>query len=129
VRVSHVLIPQGETTVYLGWLVVEPTRHVPGLGDLTEAEAQRVGLLVSRVSRALQQAEGVEHIYSFVLGHHVPHLHVHVLPRYAGTPREFWGTRVDEWPEAPRGSEETITTLTKRLRSYMASDHQLAGRR
>jgi histidine triad (HIT) family protein len=51
---------------------------------------------VARTARALKAVVGAEHVYSFVLGHHVPHLHIHVLPRYPGAPREFWGTRVDE---------------------------------
>jgi histidine triad (HIT) family protein len=48
VVVSHIVTPdvlgRDGTTAYLGHLFVEPLRHAPGLADLTEAEAQRVGL-------------------------------------------------------------------------------------
>jgi hypothetical protein len=88
---------------------------------ITETEAQRLGFVMSRVSRALQETEGAEHIYSFVLGHQVPHLHVHLVPRYPGTPREYWGTQVDEWPEAPQGDEEAIAAVSERLRSSLQS--------
>lgn len=62
---------------------------------------------------------GAKHVYSFVLGHHVPHLHIHVVPRYPGAPREFWGTRVDGWPDAPRGGAAEIAALCDRLRSWI----------
>jgi len=74
--VSHSIIPEGENTTYLGIFFVEPKRHAAGWAELTEAEAQRVGLLIQRVSHALQVSEGAEHIYTFTFGHHVDHLHV-----------------------------------------------------
>jgi histidine triad (HIT) family protein len=89
----------GAHPTYLGYLMAEMKRHTPGLAELTNQEAQALGLLVTRLSRALKACEGAEHIYSCVLGHDVPHMHIHVVPRYPGTPREYWGTRVDEWPD------------------------------
>jgi histidine triad (HIT) family protein len=114
--------PQKEQAVYLGYMFVEPRRHAPGLADLTDVEAQAIGLLVTRLSRALKVTEGAEHIYAFVLGDHVPHLHIHVVPRYPGAPPEYWGNRVDEWPGAPRGGTEEIAALAARLRSYLESE-------
>jgi hypothetical protein len=52
---------------------------------------------------------------SFVFDH-IPHHHVHVLARYPDTPAEYRGTRVVEWPEAPRGGEAEIADLCRRLR-------------
>ena len=57
--------------------------------------------------------EGVA--YAAVIGHGVEHFHLHVIPRYPGTPREFWWTRVDEWPGAPRGGEAEVAELAQRL--------------
>jgi diadenosine tetraphosphate (Ap4A) HIT family hydrolase len=54
VYAGHAAIPGGQATAYLGALLVEPRRHIPGLADLTDREAQRVGLLVARLSRALR---------------------------------------------------------------------------
>ena len=116
---GHTFIPDGQASTYLGSLVVEPKRHVPGLADLTDGEAQAIGLLVARLSRALKGVEGAEHVYLFVLGHQVAHLHVFVVPRYPGTPREYWGMRVDEWPGAPRGGLADIAALCERLRAYL----------
>ena len=117
---GHASIPEGEKTAYMGAVLVEPKRHVLGLADLSESEAQRAGVLISRLSRALMESEGAEHIYLFVLGHHASHLHIWVVPRYPGTPREYWGTQVDEWPEAPRGGPPEIEALCGRVRDWLA---------
>lgn len=120
VVVSHLspLSPgRGGQPVYLGYLFVEPRRHAPGLADLTDPEARAVGLWCSRVSRALKTVAGAEHVYAAVIGDGVPHLHVHLVARYPGTPREYWWQRVDEWPDASRGGETEIAAFVARLRT------------
>lgn len=112
---------RGGEPVYLGHLVVEPKRHAPGLEDLTGAEARAAGLWCSRASRALREVAMAEHVYAMVIGDNVPHLHVHLLPRYPGTPREYWWDGVDEWPDARRGKESEITILVRDLRAYLTS--------
>jgi histidine triad (HIT) family protein len=107
--------------VYLGHLFVEPRRHAPGLADLTDAEARAVGWWCTQASRALREAAGAEHVYAAVIGDNATHLHVHLLPRYPGTPREYWWDRVDEWPGARRGTEPEITGLVASLRGYLAA--------
>jgi diadenosine tetraphosphate (Ap4A) HIT family hydrolase len=89
------------------------------LADLTDEEAQALGLYVSRVARALMHTEGVEHVYSFVIGDGVPHVHVHVIGRYPGAPRAYWGPKVDEWPGAPRGGEVEIENVASRVRTFL----------
>ena len=110
---------QSGELAYLGHLLVEPLRHAPGLPDLTDEEAQAVGLWAARASRALRAVAGAEHVYAAVIGQGVPHLHVHLLARYPNTPRAYWWDRLDEWPDAPRGGEEQIATLVRRLRAYL----------
>ena len=119
VYASHGIVPPGHSTAYLGTLFVEPKRHAPGLADLTEAEAERVGLWTSRLARALVRSERAEHVYSFVLGQHVDHLHVWLVPRYPGTPPEYAPMRLFEWPDAPRGGPDDIAALCARLRAQL----------
>jgi len=102
VYAGHIL-PPNLTDVYLGYLMIEPKRHVTGLGELTDQEAAAMGVLANNLARSLKEREGAEHVYSFVLGHDVPHLHIHLVPRYPGTPADYWGVRVGQWPDAPRG--------------------------
>lgn len=116
---SHASIPETESKTYLGAILLEPKRHAAGLAELTDQEAQLLGPLIARLSRALKSSEGAEHIYLFVFGHHVDHLHIWLMPRYPGTPREYWGTKVDEWPEAPRGGTEAVAELSQRLRDQL----------
>jgi len=111
--------PPPDGRAYLGWCFVEPCRHASGLADLTDAEAQAIGWLVARLSRALKAELNAEHVYAFVIGDRVPHLHVHLIPRHPGAPREYWGVRVDEWPEAPQGNEAEIAALVARLRAWL----------
>jgi histidine triad (HIT) family protein len=130
VLVSHVVTPDAMgregTRAYLGHLVVEPRRHAPGLADLTDEEARSVGWWSALASRALRDAAGAEHVYACVIGDAVPHLHLHLLPRFPGTPREYWWTRVDEWPDARRGGVIEIAALVRELRSYLAQ-HRVPG--
>ena len=116
VIVSHLApaAPSGQgRPVYLGHLLVEPRRHAPGFADLTDDEARAVGWWCTRASRALRTVAGAEHVYLAVIGDGTPHLHVHLLPRYPGTPREYWWQRVDEWPQARRGGEPEIAALCR----------------
>ncbi len=121
VVVTHVLpdAPGRSGPVYLGHLVVEPRRHAPGLADLTDAEGAAIGTWVARASRALR-AQGAEHVYSMVAGHQVDHLHQHLIPRYPGTPREYWWPpRFDEWPDARLGGYPEIARIVRGLRAHL----------
>ena len=74
---------------------------------------------MTQLARALMETEGAEHIYSFVIGDGVPHVHVHVIGRYPGAPREYWGPRVDEWSDAPHGAEGGIAQVADRVRRFL----------
>ncbi len=119
ISISHAQLWGEEKDHYLGHVFVESRRHVPELADLTDQEAQAIGLYVSRVAKAMLQTEGVDHVYSFFIGDGVPHVHVHVIGRYPGAPREYWGPKVDDWPDAPRGGEAEIAQVAARLRAYL----------
>jgi histidine triad (HIT) family protein len=106
---------------YLGRLVVETRRHVPDFAELTADEAQAVGLLISRLSRALKRSTGAEKVYVEFYAEVTPHLHVFLTARYPGTPAEYWRWHAGEWPGAPRGGEPEIATLCQRLRSALAN--------
>jgi histidine triad (HIT) family protein len=121
VVVSHLPLgtPAGTAAAaYLGHLLVEPRRHLSELGALNAAEAASFGRLAAAASASLAAA-GAEHVYAAVIGHAVSHLHLHLIARYPGTPREYWWTRVDEWPDAPRADSNGIAEFVARLRGHL----------
>jgi diadenosine tetraphosphate (Ap4A) HIT family hydrolase len=109
------------SAVYLGHLFVEVRRHVAELGELTPDEAASVGRLAALASRALMSSEGAEHVYAAVIGHGIAHLHLHLIARYPGTPERYRWTRLDEWPDAPRGDALAVIALADRLRAAIAA--------
>lgn len=124
IYVCHAQIRPGQSTAYLGYLMLEPKRHAPGLEHLDDHEAQVLGSWMARLSRALVATEGADHVYAFVIGDAVPHVHVHIVARYPGAPAEYRGPRVDEWPEAPRGGPAEIEAVCARLRSWLSTDRK-----
>lgn len=122
--ISHAQLWGNEKEHYLGHLFVEPKRHVAEVADLTDDEAQMIGLCTTRAARALMHTESMEHIYTFVIGDSVPHVHVHVIGRYPGAPREYWGPKVDEWPDAPKGAEREIEPVAARVRAFFSEHYR-----
>ncbi|PFN05135.1 MULTISPECIES: HIT family protein [Bacillus cereus group] len=122
VYVGHVYWEEEKT--YLGYLMIDIKRHTPGLAELTEEEATGFGLIMSRVSRALKECEGAEHIYAFVSGNGANHMHMHLIPRYPNTPQEFWSpAKIASWEGAPHGQAEQIQKLCERIRTYMVNEY------
>ncbi len=122
VVIGHALAGDDGAPPLLGNYLIEPKRHLGGVADLNDEEAKVVGLYTARSGRVLQELSGAEHIYVFVLGHQIDHLHVHIVPRYPGTPRQYWGMRGYEWPDAPRGTDEAVLKLNVRMRSRLAEE-------
>ena len=71
-------------------IVIWRGRHVAEPTELDEDEAGAYWRELLRVGRALEQHfEPVKLNYN-LLGNSLPHLHTHVLPRYADDPRPGW---------------------------------------
>ena len=104
---------------YLGSYIIEPKRHIPTWAELNDVEAKAIGKVIRDVSKALKEGVGAEHVYVFVIGHHIPHLHVWVVPRYPDTPREFWGLELFEWPERPVGDREAVENICGKISSLL----------
>jgi diadenosine tetraphosphate (Ap4A) HIT family hydrolase len=109
----------GSPRPYLGHLLIVTRRHVARLGDLTDDESVAVGRAAARLARALTEAGGADWVYSAVIGTRVPHFHLHLLPRYPGTPRDVAWHQVDEWEGAPRGGSQEIAELIGRLGAHL----------
>jgi histidine triad (HIT) family protein len=105
--------------VYLGHVKIETKRHAPYLSDLTDEEAEAVGRVASRLSRAMKAVLGADYVFAAVIGLGVAHFHFHLLARYPGTPADLEWDHVDEWEGAPRGGFDEVAALTERLRASL----------
>jgi diadenosine tetraphosphate (Ap4A) HIT family hydrolase len=119
--VAHPL--DGDELTYLGSLMIVTKRHVPSFAELTADEAQSLGLLLSRVSRALKAATGAGHAYAYFFGEGFHHLHVFSVARYDEMPAAYVRLAVERWPEAPRGDAAAVKALCTVLRADLWQDN------
>lgn len=95
--------------VFRGRHVVEPTELEPG-------ESARFWAEVLHAARAIESVlEPVKLNYD-ILGNSVPHLHVHLVPRYADDPRPEWPFPFPE-VDPPPFPEDELRADAERLRA------------
>ena len=124
VSVSHMVRHPNSADNYLGYYMVESMRHFRGMYDATDEEMAAIGKMLKALSKALINILDAAHVYAFVIGEGINHLHVHVVARYKDAPREYWGPSVDEWPDAPRGMIQDIRDLNIKIRSEILKTYQ-----
>jgi histidine triad (HIT) family protein len=107
--------PPPAEDVYLGYLMVTSRRHVADFSDLTDCESAVLGQWIARLSRSLKALDA-ERVYLAVIGHSVPHLHVHLIPRWPGTPDDVSWFDVDKWNGARRGDFAAAVQVAEQLR-------------
>ncbi len=88
-----VQVRPGQAT--LGASVLIARRHAEALSGLSEGELAAFGAAVTELERRLKSAFNYDKINYLMLMMVDPHLHFHVIPRYAKT-RSFAGI---EWPD------------------------------
>lgn len=101
-------------------VVIWRGRHVAELTQLSDREAAEYGREVVRVGRALELVfEPVKLNYT-VLGNSVPHLHTHVIPRYAEDPRPGWPVPFLD-PDPPPMPDERLRRDVESLRGAISA--------
>jgi diadenosine tetraphosphate (Ap4A) HIT family hydrolase len=71
-------------------VVIWRGRHVAEPTELSESEAGRYWLELLEAGRRLERSLQPVKINYEILGNSLPHLHTHVIPRYADDPRPGW---------------------------------------
>lgn len=104
----------------LGHTLVIPRRHVPDIWSLSTDEATRLSAVVLRLAEAIRAAvlpEGLNVIQSngAAATQTIPHLHVHLVPRYEG---DAMGPI---WPQDTDYSEDRKDEALSRVKSAVAS--------
>jgi diadenosine tetraphosphate (Ap4A) HIT family hydrolase len=100
-------------------VVIWRGRHVAEPTELSAEEATAYWLEVVHVARVLEQyLQPVKMNYN-VLGNSLPHLHTHVIPRYAVDPKPGHPFPFPD-PEPPPMEEDTLRADVERLRALFA---------
>jgi histidine triad (HIT) family protein len=115
ITLSHIL-PSDDGFAMKGRLLIRPSRHATRPEELTPDEFSKMGILLQKAMALLQQRLGAEHVYFFRINDLVAHFHFHVVPRYPGTPKEFWGLKIIDWPDYPKVNLSEIQVLTTTLK-------------
>ncbi len=105
---------------YPGFLRVILNAHVREMTDLPPGDQQRLMQAVLAAEAALREAMAPDKVNLASLGNVVPHLHWHVIPRYADDPHfpdPVWGGRKRDTPHAaPAALDAQLTAaLSRRL--------------
>jgi diadenosine tetraphosphate (Ap4A) HIT family hydrolase len=100
-------------------VVIWRGRHVTEPTELADAEAAGYWLEVLRVARALEAHLRPVKLNFETLGNSLPHLHTHVLPRYADDPRPGWPLPFPE-DERPPIDEALYASDVDALRSLLS---------
>ena len=87
-------------------IVIWRGRHVAEPTELSEQEASGYWLEVLRVGRALEAHLQPVKLNYDLLGNSLPHLHTHVIPRYAEDPRPGWPFPFPEGEPPPHAEAE-----------------------
>lgn len=88
----------------VGWLQLISRRHVQGPAHFDDGEAAEFGLALREVSATLEHVSGALRVYAIAFGEGSPHLHVHLVPRYAERP-ETAAWKVADWYRAVERGE------------------------
>lgn len=100
-------------------VVIWRGRHVAEPTELSAEEAAAYWHEVLRVGRALEgHLQPVKMNYE-TLGNSMPHLHTHVMPRYADDPRPEWPFPYPDEPPPPI-EEEVFRRDVEALRALLA---------
>jgi diadenosine tetraphosphate (Ap4A) HIT family hydrolase len=100
-------------------IVIWRGRHVAEPTELTDEEANRYWLEVLRVGRAIEIVlEPVKLNYE-LLGNSLPHVHTHVLPRYADDPKPGWPFPFPEDEPGPT-DEDAFRADVEALRALLS---------
>jgi diadenosine tetraphosphate (Ap4A) HIT family hydrolase len=104
-----------------GWLVLTSEHHVRAWPDLDPAALAALGPLAARVMRAQREVLGAEHVYAFAVGDVVRHFHLHLVPRYAGTPARLRGRGAFQASPAEALEAEVLAAAAARVATAIAS--------
>jgi diadenosine tetraphosphate (Ap4A) HIT family hydrolase len=105
---------------YPGFCRVILNRHVKEMTDLDEAERAQLMIVVFAVESAVREVVQPDKINLASLGNMVPHVHWHIIPRFADDrhfPNPIWGEVIRETPLRPLqpGLADNLRTVLQKI--------------
>ena len=105
----------------VGWLLLDSRRHLAGPADFSNQEAAAWGLAVRQASALVREQTGCDRVYAIAFGEGAPHLHLHLIPRFASDPRTAaWSVadhyRAVEAGERAAAAPQSVAELVARTR-------------
>ena len=106
-----------------GWLLLDSLRHCGGPLAFEPREAESWGLAVRDASQLVQQITGCDRVYAIAFGEGAPHLHLHLIPRFADDPATSAWLVADHYravqecqrEAAPAAQVQEIVELARRI--------------
>jgi diadenosine tetraphosphate (Ap4A) HIT family hydrolase len=86
-----------------GWLLLDSRRHLAGPLAFTDQEAASWGGAVRAASQLVQRLTGCDRVYAIAFGEGAPHLHLHLIPRFAADPGSAAWSVADLYRAVERG--------------------------
>lgn len=68
----------------LGYIYIEPKRHVEGWSELSNEELVNITTSVKSLEVILNKTINAERVYTVTISESVKHLHFHIIPRVKG---------------------------------------------
>ena len=69
-----------------GYIRVITQKHIKEFSDLSDKEASEIMLLTKKIEKILINILNPDKINIAMLGNMVPHLHIHIVPRFVNDP-------------------------------------------
>ncbi len=113
--VNHMLI----SPPILGWLILQPRRHIEALHEMTIDEQRRMVQLMAHVDSTLRSILAPSKVYVclFAESAQCPHIHFHIIPR--ATEVEVRGPEIFNYKPKMYPSEEKILSFVHQAREHL----------
>lgn len=118
VRLKHSCVTLNRDQFFPGYVLLFTRRHVTELFHLERQERAELMDEVSLVARTLAELFHPDKINYELLGNMVPHMHWHIVPRFATEPlwpRPIWAEPHDELLLTPEQYHRRIDLIRKAL--------------
>ena len=108
----------------VGWLLLDSCRHLAGPADFSDQEAATWGLAVRQTSALVREQTGCDRVYAIAFGEGAPHLHLHLIPRFANDPRTAAWSVADHYRAVGAGERaaaapQSVAKLVARSRARL----------